>query len=95
MTFTPFNRFIQVTPLEDEAIEETPVIVMPDDFKRPESPYLVCEVLDRAENVSLKLIPGSKIVIERRMLNEINANGKTIYLVLENYVYGRIDNESN
>ena len=39
--------------------------------------------------------PGSKIVIERRMLNEINANGQTIYLVLENYVYGRFYNESN
>lgn len=95
MTFTPYNRFIQVVPLEDDSIEETPVIIMPDDFKRPESPYLTCEVIDRAENVSLKLVPGSKIVVERRMLNEINADGKTIYLVLENYVYGRIDNENN
>ena len=95
MTFVPFNRFIQVIPLEDEEIEETPVIIMPDDFKRPESPYLVCEVLERAEDVTLKMQPGSKIVIERRMLNEINANGETIYLVLENYVYGRFYDENN
>lgn len=91
MTFVPFNRFIQVMPLEDETIEETPVIIMPDDFKRPESPYLVCEVIERAEDVALKMQPGCKIIIERRMLNEINVNGNTIYVVLENYVYGRIE----
>ena len=95
MTFTPYNRYIQVVPLEDDTIEETPTIIVPEDFRQPKSPYLTCEVIDRAESVSLKLVPGSKIVVERRMLNEINANGKTIYLVLENYVYGRINNESN
>lgn len=91
MTFTPFNRFIQVVPLEEDTIQESPVIIMPEDFKVPESPYVVCEVVDRAESVSLKVAPGSKIVVERRMLNEINANDNTVYLVLENYVYGRID----
>jgi hypothetical protein len=91
MTFKPFNRFIQVRPLEDGEQEETPMIILPDDFKAPQSPYLTCEVLHRADNVSLELPQGSKIVVERSMLNEITTNGETIYLVLENYVYGRLE----
>ena len=29
------------------------------------------------------------------MLHQINADGETIYIVLQNYVYGRIDYEDN
>lgn len=93
MDFTPFNRFIRVVPMEEQQEEDHRMIVLPDDFQRPQDPYLVCEVLDVSRDVKLELHVGTKIIIERRMLNEINVKGKTIYLVLENYVYGRIDND--
>ena len=38
---------------------------------------------------------GDRILVERRMLHEINAEGETIYIVLQNYVYGRISYEDN
>ena len=41
MTFVPFNRFIHVIPLEDDKfMEETPVIIMPDDLKGPRAHIL-------------------------------------------------------
>lgn len=82
-----------VKPLEESEVEETPVIVMPEDFKRPQSPYLVCEVIKTAEDSVFELQEGTKIAIERRMLNEIVLKEGTIYLVLENYVYGEINND--
>ena len=30
------------------------------------------------------------IVVERRMLHKVDVEGETFYLVLENYVFGRI-----
>ena len=36
---------------------------------------------------------GDKIVVERRMISEVKAMGETNYLVLENYVYGRLQDE--
>ena len=36
---------------------------------------------------------GDKIVFEKRMSNKIQIDDKTYYLVLENYVYGRLQNE--
>jgi hypothetical protein len=93
MDFIPFNRFIRVIPMEEDVVEESPMIIMPEDFQRQLDPYLVCEVLEVSQDVKLELHVGTKIIIERRMLNEINVKGKTIYLVLENYVYGRIDND--
>ena len=40
-------------------------------------------------------VTGDKIIIERRMLCSIDITEKPVYLVLENYVYGRITDENN
>ena len=39
---------------------------------------------------SASLNINDTIVVERRMLNKIEFEGKTSYLVLENYVFGRL-----
>ena len=50
--------------------------------------------MQKAPDVSLDLDYGDYIVIERRMLSEIEIKGEKNYLVLENYIYGRIDDEN-
>ena len=49
---------------------------------------IVAEVV-KAEHCACHKI-GDKIVFEKRMLNKIQIDDKTHYLVLENYVYGRL-----
>tara|TARA_B100000424_G_scaffold232674_1_gene195582 strand:+ start:992 stop:1300 length:309 start_codon:yes stop_codon:yes gene_type:complete len=88
MYLEPKNRHILVLPLEEE--KENSIIVLPDDFKTPQSVYVVCDVLGISDDCTVNVDIGDRIVVERRMLSEVKAMGETNYLVLENYVYGRL-----
>ena len=92
MYFEPKNRHLLVLPLETQE-EEKSVIVLPEDYKRPESPYVSCDVLGKATDCKVEVEVGDTIVVERRMIQEIKAASETNYLVLENYVYGRLQDE--
>ena len=91
MYLEPKNRHLLVLPINEKQ-KESP-IVLPDDYKRPESPYVVCDVLGMSDDCSVEIDIGDSIVVERRMICEVKAMGETNYLVLENYVYGRLQNE--
>ena len=95
MNFKPYNRHILVELQEEEISKEDPLFVMPDDYKPPKQPYAICEIVSLSEDCSINLNPGDVIVVDRTTLKEIKANLETIYLVQENYVYGRLDDEIN
>jgi len=95
MNFKPYNRHILVELQEEEISKEDPLFVMPDDYKPPKQPYAICEIVSLSEDCSINLNPGDIIVVDRTTLQEIKANLDTIYLVQENYVYGRLDDEIN
>ncbi len=95
MNFEPFNRHLYVLPVEEKEEEDVRRIVLPDDYNVPQSPYVICDVLMKANDCDIKISTGDRILVERRMLHQINADGETIYIVLQNYVYGRIDYEEN
>jgi hypothetical protein len=91
MSITPENRHLLVAPVEETPSPDNTVqLLMPDDFRPPQSPYLVCEVLDVAPDSKFYNSMVGKIVIERRMLHEVTIGPETHYLVLENYVFGRL-----
>ena len=86
----PFNRHILVKLIIKEEQKKESLIVLPTDYKKPESPHQLAEVLGLSEDCSIELSVGDKIVFEKRMLNKIQIDDETHYLVLENYVYGRL-----
>jgi len=91
MSITPENRHLLVAPIEETPTADNTVqLLMPDDFRPPQSPYVVCEVLDVAADSKFYNSMVGKIVIERRMLHEVTIGPETHYLVLENYVFGRL-----
>ena len=92
MYLEPTNRHLLVFPVEEKKEEES-LIVLPDEYKAPLSPYVSCDVLGMAIDCSVQVSIGDTIVVERRMLQEVKAAGETNYLVLENYVYGRLQDE--
>ena len=94
MNFIPTNRHLYVQPIHKEE-DDQPMIILPDNFKKPESPYVICDILGKAEDCEIGVDIGDRIIVENRMLHQIFANGETIYIVLQNYVYGRIEHESN
>ena len=87
----PYNRHLLIEPLEEEEEEPESVIVLPTDYEKPKSPYLVARVLDFAQDCSTILSKGNVVVVERRMLHTVEIKDKTYYLVLENYIFGRLD----
>ena len=94
MFINVFNRHVLVELVEEEEEEQQSLIALPQDYKKTESPYTVVKVLQISDECKLFLEQGDLIVIERRMLTEIEIKGEKNYLVLENYIYGRIDDET-
>jgi len=86
----PFNRHVLIKLIEKREEQKESLIVLPTDYKKPESPHQVAEVLDLSDDCSIDLSVGDNIVLEKRMTNKIQIDDKTYYLVLENYIYGRI-----
>ena len=89
-----YNRHVLVELVEEEEEEQQTLIALPQGYKKTESPYLVVKVLQISGDSNLFLEQGDLVVIERRMLTEIEIKGEKNYLVLENYIYGRLDDET-
>ena len=94
MHFEPHNRHLWVQPVETEE-KEDPLFLMPDDYRAPKSPYVICDILGMACDCEISLDIGDRIVVERSTLQEIKGDFQTIYVVKENYVYGRLENETD
>ena len=92
MYLEPKNRHLLVLPINEKE-ESKSLIVLPDDYKQPETPYICCDVLGVSKDCAIDVDIGDRVIIERRMLSEVKAMGETNYLILENYVYGRLQDE--
>ena len=92
MSLIPENRHLLVNPIEEsqESNYDRVQLLMPDDFKPPQSLHVVCEVVAIAKDSKFYGEVIDRIVTERRMLQEMQIEGETYYLVLEYYVFGRI-----
>ena len=92
MSLIPENRHLLVNPIEEsqDSNYDRVQLLMPDDFKPPQSLHVVCEVVAIAKDSKFYGEVIDRIVTERRMLQEMQIEGETYYLVLENYVFGRI-----
>ena len=88
-----YNRHVLIRPVEEKEEQKESLIALPENYKKAESPYVIAEVLDFADDCSSNIIVGDDVVLERRMMIEVKIKGTTNYLVLENYIYGSIDNE--
>ena len=86
----PVNRHIVVsyTPPEEKSNSD---ILLPDDYKPPERNHVVTEVLAVADDISFGCKKGDKLVIDKKMLDEITIDYSTYYLILENYVIGVLE----
>ena len=86
--FKPVNRYILVEEKKEEIRES--LIVLPEDYQPTEERYATVEVKEVAEDVRFKLLPSSKIVIDKSMLEEITIGATNYSVILDNYVVGII-----
>ena len=94
--FTPFNRYLTVDLIEEKEKEDS-LVVLPNDYEKIVSPLAKVVVIEIADDSKLKgkLKINDTIIVERRMLNKVDINEYSFYLILENYIYGRITDENN
>ena len=97
MQFKPFNRHLVVDLVEEPEKADESLIVLPSDYEKPQSPHAQAIVIEVASDSKLGnwLQALDTILVERRMLHKIEIEDSTFYLILENYVYGRLDDEIN
>tara|TARA_R110002033_G_scaffold12170_1_gene37303 strand:- start:1261 stop:1491 length:231 start_codon:yes stop_codon:yes gene_type:complete len=70
--------------LEEVKTEESKSsFILPEDYEKPKSEYVKVSVLDCT---ATELELGRFIVVPRHMIQEINVDGETYHLVLDNYV---------
>ncbi len=93
--FEPFNRHLVVDVIDESQDKKPSSVVLPSDYQKPKSPYVKAIVLVVASDSKYyeQLSTNDTILLDRSMLNKIDINGYSFYLVLENYIYGRINNE--
>ena len=93
MMLNPRNRHLVVAPQDEQEQEEERTVLLPESYRKPESPYAAVSVLSVAPDVSQLLIAGDTLIVDRSMLKEVTFKGETFYLVLENYILGIVDQE--
>ncbi len=94
MMLEPRNRHLLVVPQDEQSDAEEPrAVLVPENYRKPQSPYVAVAVLAVAPDVSQLLMAGDVLMVERSMLKEVSFQGSTFYLVLENYILGLIERE--
>ncbi len=91
MMLNPRNRHLLVIPQDEEEQEEERAVLLPENYRKPQSPYAAVSVLAVAPDVSQLLMAGDTLMVERSMLKEVPFEGETFYLVLENYILGIVE----
>jgi hypothetical protein len=90
--FKPVNRYIQID-LETRSEKEESIVLLPENFKKPEEKYVQCVCLSSADDVRFFLKPKDELIIDRKMVEEITVNHKVFHVILDNYVLGVVQKE--
>ena len=95
MHFKPFNRHIVIDIVETKKEDES-LVLLPSDYKKPDSPYAKAIIIECSEDSKFHgvLFVNDTVLVERRMIQKVDLDSYSFYLVLENYIYGRINNET-
>ena len=89
----PFNRLILITPefIEREKKKEQSAILLPEDYTKVEGKYCTAIVHNTAEDCRFEnLSVGSRILVDRAMIEEVEHNGEKHHLILDNYVIAQV-----
>jgi co-chaperonin GroES (HSP10) len=90
--FEPLNRYIQID-LEQPSPHETATgVLLPQDFKPTEERHVVASVVAWSTEVRFadQLSAGTKVLVDKSMVERLVINGVHASIVLDNYILGLI-----
>jgi len=87
MRFLPYNRNISVKLIEEEVVDEGPIL-LPAEYRPAAEPYTVVCVTEEGAAGDCQHIwqPGWLLVVEAQMIRTINYEERTYHTIAENYV---------
>ncbi|MAH44422.1 hypothetical protein CMI37_01245 [Candidatus Pacearchaeota archaeon] len=87
---TPVNRYILIEVPPKPDISQS-LIVLPEDYKPEEQKFVEVIGVKGALDARFDIATGSRLVVDRAMIEEITV-GTTIYnVILDNYVVGMVE----
>jgi co-chaperonin GroES (HSP10) len=86
--FKPCNRYILVERRETAQKEESLIALPEGVFAATEGEYEKVRVLSVSGEVRPPVSPGQDVVVLSKMIEQVEFDDETVYLVLENYVLG-------
>ena len=95
MSLYPFNRHVSIIPdyIEKSEKESESEILLPSGYSKQESRYCGATVLDWASDCRLELSDGCYVLVDRNMIEEIEYEGESYYLILDNYIIAEISDD--
>ncbi len=97
MYLHPFNRhlLIDIFDTSEDGDADSSTILLPEDYQKKVDKFAVAEVVEVADDCALNLMEGDFIVVDRSMVEKISLKEEIYNLILENYVYGRVEDDVN
>ena len=89
--FEPVNRYILINIPEQNEETSNLSIILPDDYKTPDESHLLVSAIRAAADVRFNIQEGSKVVVDRSMIEEIKIGGTIYNVILDNYVVGIVE----
>ena len=86
----PFNRYLLVELISQEVVEQESFVLLPETYKAT-SPYIRAKVLDFATDCKINVKKDQIIIVDNSMIQKIEINKETSFLILENYVFGALE----
>ena len=87
MNFNPCNRFILIQTEEEQ--QSKSAVLLPEDYKPKQEGFVTAKVLATSEEASE--FADKTIVINKAMTEKVKVSGKTLTLILQNYVMGVLE----
>jgi len=93
MNFYPCNRHLLLESIEEGKKEEKdpwtlPKVLVPEGYVPAVKEFGVYVVVEVSTDCSVCIDPGDVVVVENGMVREINFEGETYIIILENYICG-------
>lgn len=85
--FKPCNRYILVER-RNLVQKENSLIALPEGYFATENDHEKVRVLAVSGEVRPPISPGQDVIVLAKMIDQVEFDGETVYLVLENYVLG-------
>jgi hypothetical protein len=87
----PVNKYLVVSP-EDVEEEEASLVLVPDEYKQQDSPFMFVTLVQ--PNFSSTLKPGARLLVHSHLLEEVRFNKQVAHIIPENSVIAFVNSDT-